>query len=151
MSAKALILREEFEFAFASLERALDGIDDVEFEYRLTEASNSIQMILNHLSRITNLNMPRIISGDFDYVPEDWPGDYVEHNYGLEKMMGDINRGKKKVLEDVARLSEEQLEEVLPLMSGPYPRKIGLFAYVGELFHHRGQIAFIRGTVKRLR
>jgi len=48
-------------------------------------------------------------------------------------------------------LSDEQLEEVLPMMSGPYPRKIGLFAYVGELFHHRGQIAFIRGTVKRLR
>lgn len=65
--------------------------------------------------------------------------------------MGDINKGKEKVIEGVAGLSEKQLEEEIPLMAGPYPRKIGLYAYIGELFHHRGQIAFIRGTVKRLK
>jgi len=52
--------------------------------------------------------------------------------------MGDIDNVKEKVLGGIAALSDEQLEEVLPMMSGPYPRKIGLFAYVGELFHHRG-------------
>ena len=151
MSAKSEVLKEEFEFVFARLEETLEGIDDKEFSYRLTEASNDIQSILNHLSRIINLHIPRIISGDFDYTPENWPDDYVEHNYRLEKLMGDINKGKEKVIEGVAGLSEKQLEEEIPLMAGPYPRKIGLYAYVGELFHHRGQIAFIRGTVKRLR
>jgi uncharacterized damage-inducible protein DinB len=151
MSAKSEILRETFEFAFSALERTLEGTDDKEYTYRLTEASNDIQSILNHLSRMTNLNIPRIISGDFNYTPEGWPDDYVEHRYGLEKLMGDIDKGKQKVLGGIVALSDEQLEEVLPMMSGPYPRKIGLFAYVGELFHHRGQIAFIRGTVKRLR
>ena len=48
-------------------------------------------------------------------------------------------------------LSDDELEEVIPLMAGPYPRKIGLYAYLGELFHHRGQIAFIRGTKHRQR
>jgi uncharacterized damage-inducible protein DinB len=151
MSAKAEVLKEEFEFVFARLEETLEGIDDKEFNYRLTEASNDIQSILNHMSRITNLHIPRIIKGNLDYAPENWPEDYVEHNYSLEKLMGDINKAKEKVIEDVAGLSEEQLEEEIPLMVGPYPRKIGLYAYVGELFHHRGQIAFIRGTVKRLR
>ena len=151
MSAKAEVLKEEFEFVLARLEETLEGTDDKEFTYRLTEASNDIQSILNHLSRITNLHIPRIIKGDFKYTPENWPDDYVEHSYSLEKLMGDINKGRKKVLEDVARLSEKQLEKEIPLMTGPYPRKIGLYAYVGELFHHRGQIAFIRGTVKRLR
>ena len=95
-------------------------------------------MILNHLSRITNLNIPRIITGDFDYAPEDWATDYVEHNYGLERLMNDINRDKDKILKDIALLSDDQLEKVLPLMSGPYQRKIGLYAYIGELFQHRG-------------
>jgi uncharacterized damage-inducible protein DinB len=151
MSAKAEVLEEAFEFAFSVLERTLEGTDDKEYTHRLTEASNDIQSILNHISRITNLNIPRIISGDFSYAPEDWPDDYVEHRYGLEKLMGDIQKGEEKILGGVARLSDEQLEEVLPMMSGPYPRKVGLYAYLGELFHHRGQIAFIRGTVKRLR
>jgi len=151
MSAKAEVLREAYEFAFEALTRTLEGTDDEEYTYRLTEASNDIQSIINHISRMTNLNIPRIISGDFDYTPEDWPDDYVEHSYGLEKLVNDIDTGKKKVLRGIAGLSEEQLEEVLPMMSGPYPLKIGLYAYLGELFHHRGQIAFIRGTVKRLR
>jgi uncharacterized damage-inducible protein DinB len=151
LSTKAKIIAEEFEFAFSALENTLRGIDDKEYTHRLTEASNSISMILNHLSRITNINMPRIISGDFTYTPQNWPSDYVEHNYSFEKLMNDIQMGRKKVIENIAALSDEQLEEVIPMMSGPYPRKIGLFAYVGELFHHRGQIAFIRGSVQRLR
>jgi len=72
MSAKAKVIKEEFEFAFSTLEGTLEGTDDREFTYRLTETSNSIQMILNHLSRITNLNTPRIVSGDFSYVLEGW-------------------------------------------------------------------------------
>ena len=151
MSAKAEVLGEAFEFAFSALERTLLGTDDEEYTYRLTPASNDIQSILNHISRMTNLNIPRIISGDFSYAPEGWPDDYVEHGYGLDQQVNDIDEGKEKVLGGVAGLSDEQLEEVLPMMSGPYPRKIGLYAYLGELFHHRGQIAFIRGTIKRLR
>jgi uncharacterized damage-inducible protein DinB len=151
MSAKSKILAEEFEYAFSALKRTLENVDDKEFSHRLTEASNDIQSILNHVSRITNLNMPRIISGDFGYIPKNWPDDYVEHRYALGKLMDDIDMGKQKVIEGISGLSDEQLEEVIPMMSGPYPRKIGLFAYIGELFHHRGQIAFIRGTVKRLR
>jgi uncharacterized damage-inducible protein DinB len=151
MSAKAEVLGEAFEFAFSALERTLVGTDDEEYTHKLTEASNDIQSILNHISRMTNLNIPRIISGDFSYAPEGWPDDYVEHGYSLDQLVNDIDEGKENVLGGVAGLSDEQLEEVLPLMSGPYPCKIGLYAYLGELFHHRGQIAFIRGTIKRLR
>jgi uncharacterized damage-inducible protein DinB len=151
MSAQARILAEEFEFAFARFEKTLEGVDEKEYNYRLTGQSNSISMILNHVSRITNINMMRVISGDFSYVPEGWPSDYVEKSYSLKKLMKDIQTGKRRVIEGVRSLSDEQLEEVIPMMSGPYKRKIGLFAYVGEVFHHMGQIAFIRGTIKRLR
>lgn len=151
MSAKAEILKEELEYVFASLQRTLEGIDEKEFNYRLTEASNDIQWILNHLSRITNLSIPRIVKGDPDYTPDNWPEDYREHSYSFEKLMDDINLGKEKVLSGIVNLSEEQLEEEIPLWGGTRIRKIGLFAYIGELFHHRGQIAYIRGTIKRLK
>lgn len=151
MSAKAEILKEELEYVFSSLERTLEGIDEKEFNYRLTEASNDIQWILNHLSRIVNLSLPRIVKGDPDYAPVNWPEDYREQNYSLGKLIGDINVGKEQVLEGVAGLSEEELEEDIPLWGGTRKRKTGLFAYIGEIFHHRGQIAYIRGTIKRLK
>ncbi len=151
MSAKAEVLREAFEFAFSALERTLEGTDDKEYTYRLNEASNDIHSILNHLSRMTNLNIPRIIRGEPYHTPGDKPVEPDEPNQSLEKLLDDIDKGKEKVIEGVAGLSEEDLEEMVPLMAGPYPRKIGLYAYLGELFHHRGQIAFIRGTIRRLR
>ena len=151
MSAKSEILKEELEYIFESLQRTLEGIDEKEFNYRLTEASNDIQWILNHLSRIVNLSLPRIIKGDPNYVPDEWPEDYREQNYSYEKLMDDLNKGKKHVLDGIASLTEEQLEEEIPLWGGTRKRKTGLFAYLGEIFHHRGQIAYIRGTIKRLK
>jgi hypothetical protein len=151
MSAKAEVLREEFEFTFSALDRTLEGTDEKEYIYRLTPASNNIQAILYHLSRITNHNLPSIIRGEPYHTPGDKPAELDEPSKTLEKLLDDIDEGKGIVIEGVAGLSEEDLEKTVPLMAGPYPRKIGLYAYLGELFHHRGQIAFIRGTIKRLR
>ena len=151
MSAKAEILKEELEYVFDSLERTVEGIDEKEFNYRLTEASNDIQWILNHLSRIVNLSIPRIVKGDPDYTPAKWPEDYREKKFSFDKLMGDIKNGKNLVLDGVASLSEIELEEEIPLWGGTRKRKTGLFAYIGELFHHKGQIAYIRGSIKRLK
>ena len=151
MSAKAEVLREAFEFAFSALERTLEGTDDREYKHRLTPASNSIQTILQHLSRLTTHNIPSIIRGEPYHTPGDKPGEPDEPDRSLENLLDEIGEGSEKILEGVAGLSDADLEETVPLMAGPYSRKTGLYAYLGELFHHRGQIAFIRGSIKRLR
>ena len=71
MSARSIVIKEAFQFAYEALDRTLEGIDDKEYRYRLRETSNSIQDIVNHLSRITNNNMMRVIRGDLEYTPED--------------------------------------------------------------------------------
>jgi hypothetical protein len=151
MSAQARILAEAFEFAFARFENTVQGVDEKEINHRLTGQSNSISMILSHVSRLTNVNMPRVISGGLSYVPEGWPTDNLEQSHGAEKLLNDIRTGKERVIDGVVALTDAQLNEVIPMMSGPYRRKVGLFAYLGEVFHHMGQIAFIRGTIRRLR
>jgi uncharacterized damage-inducible protein DinB len=151
MSARSLVIREAFQFAYEALDRTLEGIDDREFKYRLRETSNNIQDIVNHLSRITNVNMMTVIKGNHEYSPAGWPDDYINQEHSLEQLKKDIENGREKVLDGITGLTDEQIEEVIPMMSGLYPRKIGLYAYLGEVFHHRGQINFIRGTIKRLR
>ncbi len=66
-------------------------------------------------------------------------------------MLEDIDAGKKAVLEGIGKLSDADLEEEIPLWGGKRKRKTGLFAYLGEIVHHRGQIAYLRGTIKRLK
>jgi hypothetical protein len=54
-------------------------------------------------------------------------------------------------MKGIGKLTSEQLEEEIPLWRGTQKRKTGIFAYLGELVHHRGQIAYLKGTMKRLK
>jgi uncharacterized damage-inducible protein DinB len=151
LSAKAQILKEYAEYHFNSLEELLNGLEDDEANYKITEESNSIEWIVNHLCRISNTALPRIIKGDPNYKPFAWPDDYKEKHYSLDKYMADLAAGKKTTLDGIGKLTDAQLEDDIPLWGGTKKRKIGLFAYIGEVVHHKGQIAYIRGTVKRLK
>jgi uncharacterized damage-inducible protein DinB len=151
MSEKASILKEYAEYVYESLGRTVEGLTEREMGWRPTEVSNNIEWILNHLARISNLSLQRIIKGDPEYKPSGWPDDYADRHHGLEKMLKDIDAGKKAVLEEMGKLSDADLEEEIPLWGGKRKRKTGLFAYLGELMHHRGQIAYLRGTMKRLK
>jgi len=109
LSEKSLILKENAEYIYESLGRAVEGLTEKEAAWRPTEVSNSTEWILNHLARISNLSLPRIIKGDPDYVPDGWPSDYREMHHGLEKMLSDIEAGKKAVLEGLGKLTSTQL------------------------------------------
>jgi hypothetical protein len=150
LSAKAQILKEFTEYHFNALEEALKGLDNKEMNYKPTEESNNIEWIINHLCRISNTALPRILKGDPNYKPFGWPDDYKDQHYSLDKYMTDLASGKMVVLNDIGKLTDAQLEEEIPLWGSTKKRKVGLFAYIGEIVHHKGQIAYIRGTYKRI-
>jgi uncharacterized damage-inducible protein DinB len=151
MSEKGSILKDQAEYIFNSIDGIAEGITDVEAKWQPTEVSNSIAWTLNHMARIANISIPRILKGNQEYTPAGWPDDYRDQDYTVEKMLGDIKAAKAAVLEGLGGLTSEQLEEEIPLWRGTRKRKIGLFAYLGELVHHRGQIAYIKGTIGRLK
>ncbi len=151
MDPKIEVLKEFAESAFGSLERAYEGITEVEAEWRPMEESNNAKWILNHLSRITNQSIPRIVKGDPEWKPAGWPEDYREQTYSVEKLTGDIAKGKIAALEMLSGLKDGQLVEEIPLWGGTRQRKVGIFAYLGEIINHKGQIAMLRGNIKRRR
>jgi len=151
MSVKAQILKELAEYYFNALEETLKGLDDLEANYKPTDESNRIEWIVNHLCRISNIALPRILKGDPNFKPVGWPDDYKDQHYSLDKYMADLAAGKMVVLDGIGKLTDAQLEEEIPLWGGTKKRKVGLFAYIGEIVHHKGQIAYIRGTYKRIK
>jgi hypothetical protein len=145
------VLKRFAEYAFSSLERTCEGITETEADWKQIEESNDVRWILNHLSRITNISLPRIFKGDPDYLPEDWPSNYRDQHYSLEKLLEDIQNGKKVALDFMEKLNSESLSEDIPLWGGTRKREFGIFAYIGEIISHRGQIAAIKGNIKRRR
>jgi hypothetical protein len=151
VSAKAEILKEFAEYAFGSLEGACEGVTEKEIEWKPVPESNDIRWILNHMARISNLSLPRIIKGTQEYTPEGWPEDYRDQTHALDKMLADIQKGKKVVLKGIGNLKDADLEAEIPMWRGTRKRKVGLFAYIGEVINHKGQIAALRGNIKRRR
>ena len=151
MDPKIEVLKEFVEFHFDALKRASEGVTEKEADWRPVEESNNIRWILNHLARITNISIPRIAKGDPEYMPEGWPADYREQHYKVEKLMADLEKGREACVKTITTLKSEQLKEEIPLWGGTRVRQTGVFAYIGEIVSHRGQIAMLRGNIKRRR
>ena len=150
MNKKANILAESLEWAISSLERACENLSPEEYKFKPTPVSNSVQWQLNHISRIVNAPLVARIKGVESYTPEGWPEDYRDQDYPLEKLMKDIKKGTEKAIPMMKKLTDEDLEKEIPMWGGKRQRKIGLFAYIGEVYHHKGQLTYVRGTYKRL-
>lgn len=144
-------LKSFAEYAFDSLERTCQDLTEKETEWKPSEESNNIRWILNHISRITNVALPRIMTGDQEYAPEGWPKDYKEQTYSTEKLMNDLKAGRTAVIEGLSSLKSEDLAVEIPLWGGTRQRQFALNAYLGEIVNHKGQIAMLRGNVKRRR
>ena len=151
MSEKGSILKDQAEYIFGSISRTVVSITEEDAKWKPTDESNSVAWTLNHMSRIANVSIPRIIKGNQEYTPADWPEDYRDQDYTVEKLLKDIDAAKGVVMKGIGKLTSEQLEEEIPLWGGTQKRKTGIFAYLGELVHHKGQIAYLKGTQKRLK
>lgn len=151
MSEQALIIKENAEFLFTRLLKTAEGISEKEAEWKPTPESNNIIWQLNHLSRIINLNMPRLIKEDKKWMPESWQTNYKEAVVDVSTLIQDIDKGKKMVLNELGGMSKAQLEKDTEYWGGTRKQKEGLFAYLAEIAHHKGQIAYIRATYARLK
>lgn len=149
MSEQASVMKENAEFLYTRLLQTLKGLSAEEAEWEPTEESNNIEWQLNHLSRITNLSLPRLIKADHEWTPEDWPTNYKDTKHDAQNMIKDIEKSKMLVLKELGELSLTQLDEETPYWGGSRKRKEGLYAYLAEIAHHKGQIAYIRATYAR--
>jgi hypothetical protein len=106
---------------------------------------------MNHLSRISNVALPILIKGDENWLPKGWPENYREMDLSVERLKEDFNKGKERTIKLLGELKDGDLIKEIPLWGGTRKRQEGLFAYIGELVNHKGQIAMLRGNIKRIR
>jgi hypothetical protein len=151
MDNDVAVLKRFAEYAFDSLERTCAELTEKEADWSPVDEANNSRWILNHVSRITNLSIPRILKGDPNYTPQGWAEDYREQIIDVEKLLADIQTGKETVLESFEGLNSASLAEEISLWRGTRKREFGIFAYIGEIINHKGQIAALRGNIKRRR
>lgn len=151
MSESVQILKEYIEYVFERLDRTVDGLTENELGWKPMNESNNIRWILNHISRLINISTMIYIKGDQNYLPEGWPEDYREKQHTLVKLLGDISKGKTAVRTGLEGMKADDLLSEVLRRGTTRTRQLGLFIMISEVVHHGGQIAYLRGTIKRIR
>ena len=150
MSEKVVLIKRFVEIAFERFGRTMEDLSEKEIDWRPLEETNSIRWILTHLSQQWNVGIHKILKGDPEYKPKDWPESYIGNkSYPFGKIMGDIEKGRKNFINGLEELTLAELEAEIPLWGGKRKRQYGLLLYFSEIFHHAGQVAYIRGAIKR--
>lgn len=151
MYEKVEFVKTFAEIAFERFDLMTKDLSKEEIDWRPMEETNSIRWILTHLSQQWNVAIPRILKGDPEYKPEEWPEDFVDKkSYSLEEIMNDLKKGRNIVLNGLEKLTPAELEaESIPLWKGTRKRQFYLLIYLTEIFHHCGQIAYLRGAIER--
>ena len=135
------------DYIFNRLENLIDGLGEEEMHWRPVEESNSIYWILTHTSRIAYILIPQVLDGT--YNPAGWDDDYEQKKHSLEELSIDLQKAREMVVEGIRKLTTEQLENEIEIWGRKRPLKQPLFVLLGELLHHHGQMAMLRGIYKR--
>jgi hypothetical protein len=150
MSEKAALIKRFVEIAFERFDWAMKDLSEKEIDWRPLKETNSIRWILTHLSQQWNVGIHKILKGDPEYKPKDWAEDYIDNrSYSLSKIMSDIEKGRADFINCLEELTLAELDAKIPLWGEKRRRQYGLLLYASEIFHHVGQIAYIRGAIKR--
>ena len=151
MGTQVDLLKDYAENVFGRIDRTLNGMEDKHMKWKPTEVSNNCDWLLNHMCRIASVALPRIITGNQEYTPEGWSETYRDDSHSLEDYKNDLAAAKTVLISSMDDVTDTMLDEEIPLWRGRMvKRKNALFTYFGELIHHNGQIAYLKGTMTRL-
>ena len=152
MSEKIETLKAFADMGFFRLERALKDLKEEQLDWKSCSEANTIRWILTHLSSELHVFVPKILTGNTEYVLEGWPEDYIGNtSYSLEKILGDIEEGKAKLMKSFDEIAADSLADEIDWFFGKKPKELYLILAISEILHHEGQIAAILGVEQRIK
>lgn len=152
MSEKIETIKAFVMIGFDRLERATKDLKEEQLDWKYCPQANTIRWILTHISSELHVFIPKILTGNKEYVPEGWPEDYTGNTgFSLEKILGDLQEGKDMLMKSLDELTAESLAQEIDWFYGVRPRENYLMFAISEILHHEGQIAAILGVEKRMK
>jgi len=148
MSTSVDTLIEYAEHVYGRVNTFLAGISDEELNWRPCQTCNTLGWTLRHMARVSVVLLPPVVEGT---TTGRWEDDYESRPHTLDELIRDLNAGRDGVISGLRGMAAGDLEEEIPLWGGVHRRKEGLYMLIGELAHHGGQVAYIRGAYSRTR
>ncbi len=142
------VLTDFAEYIFREITNTNDEISPEILNWKLVKEANSIHWILTHQARIASVLLPQVITRTNN--PEGWDDDYQKQPHSLEELKNDLKEAREKVGTMLDGLSEEDLNKETMVWRSRCSLKEPIFALLGELMHHNGQIAMLKSIKSRI-
>lgn len=140
------LFNEYTESVFEQINHQVADLTPEELTWKPCETSNTVEWILKHITRINRLLIPKALSGDTE---GGWSDDYQAKDHSYEEMIKDMKDGQDIIRGLLREMSDENLGEEIRLWNRTEKKYAVYFHLMHELVHHGGQIAYIRGALKR--
>ena len=138
------------EYGFNRLDDSLVALTEGELDWRCCIEANTIRNILTHIIIEWYERDARVLSGDKNIVVTGPPGSLKnDSRMSLDELLGYIDEGKRFLRSEFGSLTDVDLDLLIDWFLGYRTRGYYLIHCVGELLHHEGQIAAIRGLKRR--
>jgi len=140
------------ELGLGLLDRRTAVITEEQLDWKSCAEANTIRWILTHLTDEMYVYFPKVVKGDKDFRPKDWPDNYTGNSsYSLEKIKENLEKGKVNLLKMIDNLTPDELAEEMDFFSGVRTKQYYFLLGISEIFRHEGQIAAILGVENRNR
>ena len=101
-----------------------------------------------HTTRIASILIPQVIDGT--YNSKGWDDDYQKRQHSLQELKYDLSKARNDVVSRIRNLDDTEFSKEIMIWGSIGHLKEPVFALLGELLHHNGQMAMLRGIYKRI-
>ncbi|MBM7578591.1 DUF1572 family protein [Jeotgalibacillus terrae] len=130
-------------------EKGLAQLSDEELYWRLNEASNSIAMIMKHISGNMHSHWKDFLSSDGEKAFRDRDMEFVITDQDTKKVL--MNRwesGWTLLFDTLESLNEDDLQKVVALRKQPMSVLQAIQTEIAHISYHTGQILFLGKQMK---
>jgi hypothetical protein len=129
-------------------EKAIEQLNDNDINWRPNEASNSIALIVHHLSGNMLSRFTDFLTSDGEKSWRNREAEFEEGYASKKEMMDTWEKGWSKVFETIESLTDADLEKIIYIRNEGQSVMDAFQRQLAHYPHHIGQILYIAKAIK---
>lgn len=142
------VIREDFEKTKAMGEKAIAQLSDSELHWTPNEESNSVAIIIKHLSGNMISRWTDFLESDGEKPGRDRDAEFVDDITNREEIMNQWEEGWQTVFSVIESLRPQDLNRTVRIRHEPHSVIEAIQRQIAHYAHHVGQIVYIAKQIK---
>jgi hypothetical protein len=132
----------------SNTEKALEQLADSELHWSMNEESNSIAIIMKHISGNMISRWTDFLTTDGEKPDRNRDSEFIDEFTSRQQLMDYWNRGWTVCIDSLSSLSENDLEKIIYIRNEPHTVVRAMQRGLAHIAYHCGQIVYVAKQLK---